>query len=189
MRRGRSCTAPKSSGRRRAEVAHVVHQDVDARISNGQCGFRHLSHYMAVADIADHDRAQPARFDDRVACALGSICIDVGSTTRACRSEAPTDAAADAQRPSRHHGDVVGEQRGCHADSVFRFTSRPARERGHVDIEREPQPGRCEVVKHRETRGCSRHREGTWLYSFYECSIEWGNAWGTGLGGSWQRRM
>ena len=64
--------------RRRAEVADVVHQDVDARISNGQCRFRHLSHYMAVADIADHDRAQPARFDDRVACALGSICIDVG---------------------------------------------------------------------------------------------------------------
>ena len=38
---------------RRAEVADVVHQDVDPRIINGQSGFSHVGHGVAVADVAD----------------------------------------------------------------------------------------------------------------------------------------
>ena len=66
---------------RGAEIADVVHQDVDPRIINGQRGFDHCGHDGAVADVADDDRGAPARRDDRSWVAEAASGLMSASTT------------------------------------------------------------------------------------------------------------
>jgi hypothetical protein len=101
------------------KIPHVVDQDVQARIINGQCGFRHSRHHVAVADVADDNRARSAGRVDLIAGCSGRVRIDVGQHhVRARSGQAPADATADAQRPSGHHSDLVREPRS-HLFSLF----------------------------------------------------------------------
>jgi len=102
---------------RGAEVADIVHQDVDPRILNGQRCFGHFGHNVAVADVAHDDRAPPARRSDVVVAGRGRVGIDIGKHhVGARRSKPSADAAADAQRTARDHGDL---SRKPHPDSVL----------------------------------------------------------------------
>jgi hypothetical protein len=102
---------------RGAEVADVVHQDVDARIINGHSGFSHGGHDVAVADVANDNRAAPSCLDDRVMGGRRRVGIDVGKhhVRTGCR-QPPADAATDTQRAASDDRNLAGE---LHFDRVL----------------------------------------------------------------------
>ena len=51
--------------------------------------------------------------------ATASPSMSACTTCALAAGSRPADAATDAQRPARHHGDLAGKSRGSHADSLF----------------------------------------------------------------------
>lgn len=59
------------------KIPDIVDQDVDSRISNGQCGFRDVSRGVAVAVVADDVCAVASGRNDLVARRRDRVTIDV----------------------------------------------------------------------------------------------------------------